>query len=83
MHSPRAVWPRGAQINTEWADYTSPELPWIEEDRTLDAASRYPGEHAFEKMTAGLYMGELARLILLRRAPCIIAPHPLPRLAWV
>lgn len=54
------------QINTEWADYTSPELPWIEEDKVLDGASRYPGEHAFEKMTAGLYMSEVARLILVR-----------------
>eukprot|EP00208_Stichococcus_sp_RCC1054_P000886 CAMPEP_0206137798 /NCGR_PEP_ID=MMETSP1473-20131121/2852_1 /ASSEMBLY_ACC=CAM_ASM_001109 /TAXON_ID=1461547 /ORGANISM="Stichococcus sp, Strain RCC1054" /LENGTH=496 /DNA_ID=CAMNT_0053531037 /DNA_START=413 /DNA_END=1903 /DNA_ORIENTATION=- len=55
-------------INTEWADYTSPELPWIEEDKVLDGASRYPGEHAFEKMTAGLYMSEVARLILVRLA---------------
>jgi Hexokinase len=38
------------------------------EDRELDADSRYPGSHHFEKMTAGLYMGNLARLIILRRA---------------
>lgn len=50
----------------EWADYTSDCLPWIEEDRLLDAQSRYPGSHHFEKMTAGLYMGDLARRIILR-----------------
>lgn len=50
----------------EWADYTSECLPWLEEDRELDADSRYPGSHHFEKMTAGLYMGNLARLIILR-----------------
>lgn len=55
-------------INTEWADYTSPELPWIDEDRALDKASRYPGEHHFEKMTSGLYMSELVRLIVVRLA---------------
>lgn len=55
-------------INTEWADYTSPELPWTDVDKSLDAASRYPGEHHFEKMTSGLYMAELVRLILVRLA---------------
>jgi hexokinase len=50
----------------EWADYTSDCLPWLPEDRELDADSRYPGSHHFEKMTAGLYMGNLARLIILR-----------------
>ena len=52
----------------EWADYTSDCLPWLQEDRELDADSRYPGSHHFEKMTAGLYMGNLARLIILRHA---------------
>ena len=51
----------------EWADYTSDCLPWLQEDRELDADSRYPGSHHFEKMTAGLYMGNLARLIILRQ----------------
>jgi hexokinase len=63
----------GLQINTEWADYTSPELPWTDVDKTLDAASRYPGEHHFEKMTSGLYMAELVRLILVR---FVMGPEP-------
>ena len=50
----------------EWADYTSDVLPWLEEDRELDAASYHPGQHHFEKMTSGLYMGDLARRIILR-----------------
>lgn len=50
----------------EWAGFSADSLPVIEEDRALDAASSSPGQHIFEKMTAGLYMGELARLILVR-----------------
>jgi len=52
----------------EWADYTSDALPWLEEDRELDAGSHHPGQHHFEKMTSGLYMGDLARRIILRCA---------------
>lgn len=34
-------------------------------DRLLDKASDRPGEQVFEKMVAGKYLGELARLILI------------------
>ena len=50
----------------EWADYSSEVLPWLAEDRELDAESYHPGQHHFEKMTSGLYMGDLARRIILR-----------------
>lgn len=50
----------------EWADYTSEALPWLQEDRELDAESHVPGQHHFEKMTSGLYMGDIARRIILR-----------------
>ena len=33
-------------------------------DRELDAASVNPGDHVFEKMTSGAYLGELCRLTL-------------------
>lgn len=62
----------------EWADYTSEVLPWIEEDRELDAQSRYPGSHHFEKMTAGLYMGDLARRIILRCGLHLSPPDRFP-----
>ena len=65
----------------EWADYTSEELPWLQEDRELDSESHVPGEHHFEKMTSGLYMGDIARRIILRcddvpERPCARAACP-------
>jgi len=42
------------------------ELPVLDEDRQLDADSCSPGEQQFEKLTAGLYMGDIARRIMLR-----------------
>lgn len=33
-------------------------------DRELDAATNNPGDHLFEKMTSGAYLGELCRLTL-------------------
>jgi len=42
------------------------ELPVLDEDRQLDADSCNPGEQQFEKLTAGLYMGDIARRIMLR-----------------
>ena len=66
-------------VAQEWADYSSEVLPWIEEDRQLDGDSKYPNEHHFEKMTSGLYMGDLARRILLTCArpssgPTLVEP---------
>jgi hexokinase len=42
------------------------ELPVLEEDRQLDEESNNPGQQRFEKLTAGLYMGDIARRIILR-----------------
>ena len=42
------------------------ELPVLDEDRQLDADSCNSGEQQFEKLTAGLYMGDIARRIMLR-----------------
>jgi hypothetical protein len=44
------------------------ELPVLEEDRQLDADSVNPGQQLFEKLTAGLYMGDIARRIMHRQA---------------
>ena len=44
------------------------ELPVLDEDRQLDADSSNTGEQCFEKLTAGLYMGDIARRIILRSA---------------
>ena len=46
--------------------FWSPELPRLPEDEQLDAESRKPGQQRFEKLTAGLYMGEITRRILLK-----------------
>lgn len=45
------------------------ELPVLDEDRQLDEDSSNTGEQCFEKLTAGLYMGDIARRIILRWAP--------------
>ena len=39
-------------------------IPGGEFDRMLDAESHNPGDKTFEKMTAGVYLGELCRLML-------------------
>ncbi len=48
------------------------ELPVLDEDRQLDAESTNAGEQQFEKLTAGLYMGDIARRIILRC--CLLIP---------
>ena len=45
------------------------ELPVLDEDRQLDEDSSNIGEQCLEKLTAGLYMGDIARRIILRWAP--------------
>ena len=44
-------------------------LPVLPEDDALDAASNNPGQQRFEKLTAGLYLGDIARRIILRSNP--------------
>eukprot|EP00887_Chlorella_sp_A99_P006231 scaffold3.g6231.t1 len=55
-------------INTEWGDFKSDHLPLLEEDLWIDLSSRNPGSGAFEKLVSGLYLGEVARRLLLRLA---------------
>jgi hexokinase len=46
----------------EWCAYDDKEvLPLTQFDKMLDEASTNPGQQLFEKMVAGLYMGEICR----------------------
>ncbi|GAA6063106.1 hypothetical protein JCM10212_002628 [Sporobolomyces blumeae] len=54
-------------INCEWGAFdstTHENLPRTPYDITIDETSNKPGEQAFEKMIAGLYLGEIFRLIM-------------------
>ncbi len=42
----------------------------LPEDDALDAATNNPGQQRFEKLTAGLYLGDIARRIILRSVTC-------------
>ena len=57
-------------INTEWGDLdqAGTSLPRCEEDVWVDCASANPGHGLFEKLIAGLYLGEIARRILHKLA---------------
>lgn len=55
-------------VNTEWADLASTHLPSCTEDLWVDCSSTHPGFGLFEKQVSGLYLGEVARRILLRLA---------------
>lgn len=52
-------------INTEWCNISSKYLPSNKFDEMVDIESNNKGIHAFEKMTTGMYLGELVRLILV------------------
>jgi hexokinase len=52
---------RGMVINMESGNFAA--LPFTRWDDALDAASERPGAQRLEKMVAGRYLGELARLI--------------------
>ncbi|KAK9270748.1 hypothetical protein L1049_026331 [Liquidambar formosana] len=54
-------------INTEWGAF-SKGLPLTEFDRDMDAASINLGEQIFEKTISGMYLGEIARRVLLKLA---------------
>jgi len=54
------------QVNIEWPGFRSKEIPLLEEDRELDSESLQPGDQAFEKLTSGLYLGDIARRILIK-----------------
>ena len=54
-------------INCEYGafDNAGAVLPRTRYDKHIDEASPRPGEQAFEKLSAGLYLGEILRLVLL------------------
>ncbi|KAI8332138.1 hypothetical protein BC941DRAFT_403083 [Chlamydoabsidia padenii] len=54
-------------INTEWGNFGSSRrtLPCTWFDRKLDRESINPQFHVFEKMTAGIFLGEIVRNILI------------------
>ncbi|KAI7870429.1 hypothetical protein BDF14DRAFT_1721134 [Spinellus fusiger] len=58
---------RDVIINTEWGNFGSirRNLPCTWFDRKLDRESMNPQFHVFEKMTAGIFLGELVRSILI------------------
>ncbi|GAX74157.1 hypothetical protein CEUSTIGMA_g1606.t1 [Chlamydomonas eustigma] len=55
-------------INTEWGAFDSSSLPRCEEDWEVDAATIHKGKYLFEKLLSGMYIGDVARRILLRMA---------------
>ncbi|XP_051113248.1 hexokinase-1-like [Andrographis paniculata] len=55
-------------INMEWGNFRSTHLPVTEYDQALDAKSLNPGEQIFEKLTSGMYLGEILRQVLVRLA---------------
>jgi hexokinase len=54
-------------INCEWGAFDNQHevLPRTPYDIIIDKDSPRPGQQAFEKMVAGLYLGEIFRLALL------------------
>ncbi|GAB7360786.1 hypothetical protein MBLNU230_g0773t1 [Neophaeotheca triangularis] len=54
-------------INCEWGAFDNEHkiLPRTQYDVIIDKDSPRPGQQAFEKMIAGLYLGELFRLVLV------------------
>ncbi|PIN26046.1 Hexokinase [Handroanthus impetiginosus] len=55
-------------INMEWGNFRCSHLPLTEYDHSLDIESLNPGEQIFEKLTSGMYLGEILRRVLLRLA---------------
>ncbi|KAH6561170.1 hypothetical protein BASA50_003838 [Batrachochytrium salamandrivorans] len=52
-------------VNTEWGAFNSPCLPVSKYDRMVDAHTNNPKTQVFEKMISGLYLGEIARYVLV------------------
>jgi len=54
-------------INCEWGAFDNEHkvLPRTDYDVVIDRDSPRPGQQAFEKMIAGLYLGEIFRLVLV------------------
>ncbi len=43
-------------INIEWGNYNSSHLPYLDEDRAIDAESLNRGTQHYEKMISGMYV---------------------------
>ncbi|XP_041370914.1 hexokinase-1-like isoform X2 [Gigantopelta aegis] len=59
--------PREVIINTEWGAFGNDgalDFVQTEYDHKVDSHSLNPGKQIYEKMISGMYMGEIARLIL-------------------
>lgn len=54
-------------INCEWGAFDNEHkvLPRTEIDKAIDRDSPRPDQQAFEKLIAGLYLGEIFRLVLV------------------
>ena len=55
-------------INTEWGafgDHGEIDFLRTKWDRAVDEASLNPGRQTFEKLISGMYMGEIARQVVL------------------
>ncbi|GFS79584.1 hexokinase-2 [Nephila pilipes] len=64
-----AVEPRQVIVNTEWGAFGDDGcLDFIrtQYDREVDRVSLNPGKQLFEKMISGMYMGEVARQVLVK-----------------
>jgi hexokinase len=59
--------PNRVVINTEWGGFDDHAhlLPTVQYDLDLDQSSLHPGEQRYEKMLAGMYLGELFRRAVL------------------
>ncbi|KAJ5521173.1 hypothetical protein N7527_005288 [Penicillium freii] len=55
-------------INTEYGSFDNERkvLPLTPFDRQIDEESTHPGRQIYEKMVAGLYIGEMLRLVMLK-----------------
>eukprot|EP00270_Netrium_digitus_P002012 TRINITY_DN1225_c0_g1_i2.p1 TRINITY_DN1225_c0_g1~~TRINITY_DN1225_c0_g1_i2.p1 ORF type:complete len:524 (-),score=132.79 TRINITY_DN1225_c0_g1_i2:401-1972(-) len=69
-------------INMEWGNFWTSDLPWTHADELLDEGSLNPGEQRFEKLISGMYLGEVARIVLLKMATeaALFGPIIPPRL---
>ncbi|MBA0565363.1 hypothetical protein Golob_010245, partial [Gossypium lobatum] len=55
-------------INMEWGNFRSSHLPLSDYDHALDTESLNPSEQIYEKVIAGMYLGEIIRRVLCRMA---------------
>ncbi|CDY37134.1 BnaC06g03650D [Brassica napus] len=53
-------------VNMEWGNFWSSHLPRTSYDIDLDAESSNSNDMGFEKMIAGMYLGDIVRRVILR-----------------